>query len=218
MSSDPKDVLDALEWAQDAFEGVGLGIPALEEGIAEGGGWETQLTKACKLLEVVDVLRAENGYYTAVIELSFGVIERSIEAYLVRMAGHDVEEPEDRLELGVHEERRERVEGHPGPLDVRVGEPAELLGDADPDASEVGGGRDVLHPVGRERAPALPLGDAVDEPYVRRELPHLLFDRVDDAARVVVRRDEEGAVARLDALGDQREEEVVLPGHRRPRQ
>lgn len=69
MSSDPGDVLDALEQAQDAFEGAGNGIPEVEEGIAEGGGWETQFTKACKLLEVVDVLRAENGYYTAVIEL-----------------------------------------------------------------------------------------------------------------------------------------------------
>jgi len=104
MSSDPRDVLDALEWAQDAFEGVGFGIPKVEEGIAEGGGWETQLTKACKLLEVVDVLRAENGYYTAVIELGFGAIERSIEAYLVRMAGHDVEDFRD------HEQSYERAD------------------------------------------------------------------------------------------------------------
>lgn len=37
------------------------------------------------------MLRAVNGYYTAVIELNFGAIERSIEAYLVRIAGHDVE-------------------------------------------------------------------------------------------------------------------------------
>lgn len=95
MSNDPGEVLDALERAQDAFEGVGLGIPPVEDGIAEGGGWETQLTKGCTLLEVVDVLRVENGYYTAVIELSFGAIERSIEAYLVRMAGHDVEDFRD---------------------------------------------------------------------------------------------------------------------------
>lgn len=104
MSSDPKDVLDALERAKDGFEGVGLGIPSVGEGIAEGGGWETQLTKACKLLEVVDVLRAENGYYTAVIELSFGAIERSIEAYLVRMAGHDVDDFRD------HEQNYERAD------------------------------------------------------------------------------------------------------------
>lgn len=95
MSSDPGDVLDALERAQDAFEGVGFGIPEVEEGIEEGGGWKTQLTKACKLLEVVDVLRAENGYYTAVVELCFGAVERSIEAYLVAMAGNEVEDFED---------------------------------------------------------------------------------------------------------------------------
>lgn len=37
MSSDPGDVLDALERAQDAFEGIGYGIPEVEESIAEGG-------------------------------------------------------------------------------------------------------------------------------------------------------------------------------------
>lgn len=93
--SDPGDVLEALERTQDAFEGVGLGIPEVEKGIEEGGGWETQLTKACKLLEVVDVLREQNGYYTAIIELCFGTIERSIEAYAVAMAGNEVDDFQD---------------------------------------------------------------------------------------------------------------------------
>ena len=58
------------------------------------------MTKACKLLEEVNVLRAVNGYYTTVIELSFGAIE----AYLVRMAGHDVEDFRD------HEQSYERAD------------------------------------------------------------------------------------------------------------
>lgn len=58
------------------------------------------MPKACKLLEVVDVLRAENGYYTAVIELSFGATEAS----LVRMARHDVEDFRD------HEQSYERTD------------------------------------------------------------------------------------------------------------
>lgn len=87
---DPNAILDALERTEDAFDEVGHGIPPREEGIESGGGWKTQLTKACKLLEVAAVLRARNGYYTAVIELSFGAIERSIEAFVVATGGDEV--------------------------------------------------------------------------------------------------------------------------------
>ncbi|WP_058992339.1 hypothetical protein [Haloarcula sp. CBA1127] len=79
--SDPAAVLDAIERAQDAFEMVGRGRTVFEEGISADADWETQLTKACRLLEVVDTLQAQDGYYTAVIEVCFGAIERSIEAY-----------------------------------------------------------------------------------------------------------------------------------------
>jgi len=37
------------------------------------------------LLEVVDTLQSQDGYYTAVIEVCFGAIERSIEAYALMM-------------------------------------------------------------------------------------------------------------------------------------
>lgn len=134
MRSDPGDVLDALERAQDAFEGVGFGIPEVEGGIAAGGGLKTQLTKACKLLEVVDVLRAENGYYTAVIELSFGAIERSIEAYLVRMAGHDVDDFRD------HEQSYERAD-HSGLLEAETAEAMAELYRENRTESYYGGGR-----------------------------------------------------------------------------
>lgn len=95
--SDPAEVLEALDRAETAFEGGAISAPVVEAGIEEGGGWETQLTKACRLLGVVDVLQEQDGYYTAVIELCFGALERSIEAYLVAMAGNEVEDFEDHV-------------------------------------------------------------------------------------------------------------------------
>lgn len=93
--SDPDSVLDALDRAEDAFAERGQGLPDYEEGIVSGRDWKTQLTKGCKLLAVIDLMQGENGYYTAVVELGFGVIERSIEAYAVAMAGDTVEDFRD---------------------------------------------------------------------------------------------------------------------------
>jgi len=42
-----------------------------------------QLRKSCRLLSAVASLRARNGYYTVVIEASFGAIERTIQFYLL---------------------------------------------------------------------------------------------------------------------------------------
>lgn len=83
--SDPTALVAALERAQDAFEMVGRGRIAFEDGISSEEDWKTQLTKACRLLEVVDTLQSQDGYYTAVIEICFGAIERSIEAYALAM-------------------------------------------------------------------------------------------------------------------------------------
>jgi hypothetical protein len=83
--SDPTSVLAALERAQDVFEMVGRGRTEFEDGISADADWETQSTKACRLLEVVDTLQAQDGYYTAVIEVCFGAIERSVEAYALSM-------------------------------------------------------------------------------------------------------------------------------------
>jgi len=93
--SDPNDVVEAVEQAEDAFEERGGGVPDYEESIESGGDWVTQLTKACRLIEVAGVLREQNGYYTAIIELCFGAIERSIEAYAVAMTGDEVEDFRD---------------------------------------------------------------------------------------------------------------------------
>jgi hypothetical protein len=48
--SDPSSVVDAVDRAHDAFEERGGGVPNYEENIESGGGWETQLTKACRLI------------------------------------------------------------------------------------------------------------------------------------------------------------------------
>lgn len=93
--SDPSAILDALDRATDAFEEIGGGRPNYEDGIHSDGDWGTQLTKACKLLEVADVIEAQNGHYTAVIELCFGATERSIESYAVAMAGDSIEDFRD---------------------------------------------------------------------------------------------------------------------------
>ncbi|MEF8776389.1 MAG: DNA-binding protein [Haloarculaceae archaeon] len=82
MSADPGDVLDALSRAQDAFDEKGEGIPHSEANIDTDDEWTVQLTKACRLLEAGQTLAGQDGYYTAVIELSFGALERSIQAYI----------------------------------------------------------------------------------------------------------------------------------------
>ena len=93
--SDPASVLTALEQAQDAFEMVGRGRTEFEDGISADEDWKTQLTKACRLLEVVDALQSQDGYYTAVIEVCFGAIERSIEAYALSMTNDTLQDFQD---------------------------------------------------------------------------------------------------------------------------
>ena len=93
--SDPAAVLDALERAKDAFEMVGRGQPAFEDGISADADWKTQLTKACRLLEVVETLQDQDGYHTAVIEVCFGALERSIEAYTLAMTDDTLEDFQD---------------------------------------------------------------------------------------------------------------------------
>jgi len=93
--SDPTAVLAALDRAQDAFEMVGRGRAAFEDGISADEDWKTQLTKACRLLEVVETLQSQDGYYTAVIEVCFGAIERSIEAYALAMTNDTLQDFRD---------------------------------------------------------------------------------------------------------------------------
>ncbi|MFB6178499.1 MAG: DNA-binding protein [Halorientalis sp.] len=93
--SDPAAVRAALERAQDAFEMIGRGRTEFEDGISADADWKTQLTKACRLLEVVEALQSQDGYYTAVIEVCFGAIERSIEAYALSMTNDTLQDFQD---------------------------------------------------------------------------------------------------------------------------
>lgn len=88
--SDPGRVLAALDRAEDAFEERGHGRPSFEDGISPDADWKTQLTKGCRLLEVAQSLEADSGYHTAIIEVCFGAIERSIEAYALAMGGDEL--------------------------------------------------------------------------------------------------------------------------------
>lgn len=93
--SDPVAVRDALSRAQDAFEIAGRRQPMFETGISKNGDWETQLTKACRLLEVVNALQSQGDYFTAVIEVCFGAIERSVEAYALSMTNDSLQDFQD---------------------------------------------------------------------------------------------------------------------------
>ena len=70
----------ALDDAIEAFRGT---TDAPEDGLTVDDPALLQLRKACRLLEAGEFLAAENGYYTLVIEASFGVIERTLQFYLL---------------------------------------------------------------------------------------------------------------------------------------
>jgi hypothetical protein len=81
MSNDPTDVTDAIAHAEDAFGGTAtFGQQTYEDGIVSDDDWTTQLTKGCQLIDGARTIRNHNGHYTAVIELCFGAVERSLQA------------------------------------------------------------------------------------------------------------------------------------------
>lgn len=92
--SDPAAVTEALATAIDAFNEEGYGIPTREAEIDPDADWKTQFTKACRLLAAVEHLDGR-GYYTATIELCFGVTERSVEAYALAEGGDDLDDFHD---------------------------------------------------------------------------------------------------------------------------
>lgn len=87
--SDPNAVREALDAAIDAFNEEGHGIPTRESEVNTDADWKIQLTKGCRLLAVVGEIE-DGGYYTAVIELCFGVIERSLEAFAIAEGGDEL--------------------------------------------------------------------------------------------------------------------------------
>lgn len=90
MPESPADVLDALDSAEDAFGGVTSGSPEYKTGLDPSTTDlpVIQLRKACRLLDACRTLRANDGYHTSVIEMSFAAIERSLEFYAL-LASND---------------------------------------------------------------------------------------------------------------------------------
>lgn len=87
--SDPNAVKEALDAAVDAFNEEEYGIPTREPEIDTNADWKTQLTKGCRLLAAVEEIEGI-GYYTAVVELCFGIIERSLEAFAIAEGGDEL--------------------------------------------------------------------------------------------------------------------------------
>lgn len=83
MRNDPNAVTDAIERAADAFEYRGRAAVEFEDGIVQETEWKTQLTKGCRYLEACRALRRNDGFDGAVVELSFGAVERTLEAYVL---------------------------------------------------------------------------------------------------------------------------------------
>lgn len=89
--SDPNEIRRAIDTALDAFNEEGRGMPTPEDAIDTDADWKSQLTKGCRLLAAIELI-AGDGYHTATIELAFGAIERSLEAYALSEGGDDLED------------------------------------------------------------------------------------------------------------------------------
>lgn len=76
---DNSSIEDTLDSVLTEFR-TGSGKP--ETGLEVDDPALLQLRKSCRMLEAVQSLREQNGYYTVIIEASFASIERSIQFYL----------------------------------------------------------------------------------------------------------------------------------------
>jgi hypothetical protein len=70
------EVADKLDAALDRFQRKPANV---ETGLEVDEPALLQLRKACRLLSAGETLLSENGYYTVVIESSFGAIERTLQ-------------------------------------------------------------------------------------------------------------------------------------------
>jgi len=89
--SDPNELLDEIAAAEDAFSHAD-GRPRFEPGLnasPDASEGEVQIQKACRLLDVSDVLHDAGDYYGAILEQSFIVIEQTFQGYLIAVAGTD---------------------------------------------------------------------------------------------------------------------------------
>jgi len=105
-SSDPSILRDCVETAQERFQ---FRQGAVEAGLGDPDSDAVgQLRKACRLLAAARSLRAADGYHTAVVELSFGTIERSFEFFVLALSTDTLRDFDDHtyayqraFELGV---------------------------------------------------------------------------------------------------------------------
>lgn len=77
---DNSHIEDTLDEVQDLFDEKPREV---ETGLDVEDPGTLQMRKACRLLEAARHLKAENGYYTVVIETSFAAIERTLQFYLI---------------------------------------------------------------------------------------------------------------------------------------
>ena len=82
MENDPSAVVTALRDAANAFANS-QPQTTFEESLTPDDPETTQLRKACRLLEACRTLRANDGFYTSVIEMSFAAVERTLEFYVL---------------------------------------------------------------------------------------------------------------------------------------
>jgi len=89
MTNDPNDVTNALRETEEAFSSYSQDSQ-LEEGLDPSNQVKTQHRKACRLLKACRTLRNNDGYYTSVMEMSFAIIERSLEWYVLTQSTDEV--------------------------------------------------------------------------------------------------------------------------------
>ena len=82
MANDPSAVVTALRDAATAFSSY-QSQTTFEKSLTPDDPETTQLRKACRLLEACRTLRANDGFYTSVIEMSFAAVERTLEFYVL---------------------------------------------------------------------------------------------------------------------------------------
>lgn len=119
-SSDlPRSLLRAIELAEESFDlPLGEGI---EPGLPNPGAplMEIQMAKACRMQTLLKGLHsgrselADGRFYTAIVELSFAVLERSAHAYLLSKG---VANDEDNL----HHDHILEYAGKSGLLDAEI--------------------------------------------------------------------------------------------------
>jgi hypothetical protein len=94
VPGDPSAVRDALEDARSAFL-ARRPQSSFEAHLDPDDPEATQLRKACRLIEACRTLRANDGFHTSVIEMSFAAIERTLEFYVLAQSNDTVEDFQD---------------------------------------------------------------------------------------------------------------------------